>query len=155
MKTPRLLVGGVLLLACFFLSSCRRDPAMRVVVYCAHDREFAEEIIKDFEKQSGLKVDVTWDTEGNIFISDGNYSSKYPKAEDFVSTGIPFIRANRIKPVAVSTRTRASTLPDIPTVIESGVPAYDVEYWFCVFAPAATPKDIVARLHDEITEVPQ
>ena len=65
---------------------------------------------------------------------------------------MPFIRANRIKPIAVSTRARAATLPDIPTVIESGVSAYEVEYWFGIFAPAATPKDIVARLHEEIAQ---
>jgi len=65
---------------------------------------------------------------------------------------IPFIRANRIKPIAVSTKTRAATVPDIPTVIESGVPGYDVEYWFGIFVPAAVPKDIVARLHDEIAQ---
>jgi tripartite-type tricarboxylate transporter receptor subunit TctC len=63
---------------------------------------------------------------------------------------MPFIRANRIKPIAVSTRMRAATLPDIPTVIESGVPAYDVEYWFGIFVPAATARDIVTRLHEEI-----
>src|SRR5690242_7881658 len=44
---------------------CTRDSTSRVVVYCAHDREFAEEILKDFEKQSGLKVDVRYDTEAN------------------------------------------------------------------------------------------
>jgi iron(III) transport system substrate-binding protein len=37
----------------------------RVVVYCAHDREFAEQILNDFEKQTGVKVDVRWDTEAN------------------------------------------------------------------------------------------
>jgi tripartite-type tricarboxylate transporter receptor subunit TctC len=40
-----------------------------------------------------------------------------------------FIKSNRVKPIAVSGRTRADTLPQIPTVIESGVPAYEVEYW--------------------------
>ena len=65
MKILQIVVGGVLLLACISLVSCRRDPTQRVVVYCAHDREFADEILRDFEKQSGLKVDVTWDTEAN------------------------------------------------------------------------------------------
>ena len=65
---------------------------------------------------------------------------------------MPFIRANRIKPVAVSTRERTATVPDVPTVIESGVPGYDVEYWFGIFVPAATGRDIVARLHDEISQ---
>jgi len=42
-----------------------RSSASRVVVYCAHDREFAEAILQQFEKESGLKVDVKWDTEAN------------------------------------------------------------------------------------------
>ena len=63
-----------------------------------------------------------------------------------------FIKINRIKPIAVSTRARAATLPDVPTVMESGVPGYDVEYWYGTFVPAATPKELVARLHDEIAQ---
>ena len=55
------------------------------------------------------------------------------------------IRANMVKPIAVSAKTRAPALPDTPTVIESGVP-YEAEYWYGIFVPAATPKDIVARL---------
>ena len=60
-----------------------------------------------------------------------------------------FIKSNRIKPIAVSSRTRAGALPAIPTVMESGVAAYDVEYWYGLFAPAATPRDVLARLGDE------
>jgi iron(III) transport system substrate-binding protein len=47
------------------LPGCRRDSRARVVVYCAHDREFAEDILRAFEKESGLKVDVRFDTEAN------------------------------------------------------------------------------------------
>ena len=61
-----------------------------------------------------------------------------------------FIRANQVKPVAVSARSRAATLPDIPTVIESGVAGYEAEYWYGIFVPSATPKDIVARLAQAI-----
>lgn len=46
-------------------TSCRRDAAARIVVYCAHDREFAEDILKAFEQESGLKVEKRWDTEAN------------------------------------------------------------------------------------------
>ena len=63
-----------------------------------------------------------------------------------------FIRANRIKPIAVSTQTRAASLPEVPTVSASGVPGYDVEYWYGTFVPAATSRDIVARLSDEIAQ---
>ena len=63
-----------------------------------------------------------------------------------------FIKIGRVKPIAVSTQKRAATLPEVPTVIESGVAGYDVEYWYGTFAPAATPKDIVNRLHEEIAQ---
>jgi len=60
-----LLLAALILL---LLPGCRRDPSTRVVVYCAHDREFAEDILTAFEKDSGLKVDVRWDTEANKSI---------------------------------------------------------------------------------------
>jgi len=50
-------------IALLVLAGCRNSN--RVVVYCAHDREFAEDILTAFEKQSGIKVDVRWDTEAN------------------------------------------------------------------------------------------
>src|SRR5262245_16622242 len=53
----------LLFLVC--LAGCGESPRNRVVVYCAHDREFAEDILKDFEKQSGLKVDIRFDNEAN------------------------------------------------------------------------------------------
>jgi tripartite-type tricarboxylate transporter receptor subunit TctC len=62
-----------------------------------------------------------------------------------------FIKTGRIKPIAVSSRTRAAALPEIPTVIESGVAGYEVEYWYGIFAPAATPRDVLARLGDDLT----
>jgi tripartite-type tricarboxylate transporter receptor subunit TctC len=63
-----------------------------------------------------------------------------------------FIKIGRVKPIAVSTQKRAATLPEVPTVTESGVAGYDVEYWYGIFAPAATPKDIVIRLHEEFAQ---
>ncbi len=64
-----------------------------------------------------------------------------------------FLRANRIKPLAVSSQKRAPALPDTPTAAEAGIGGYDVEYWYGLFVPAAVTKDVVARLHDETTQV--
>jgi tripartite-type tricarboxylate transporter receptor subunit TctC len=63
-----------------------------------------------------------------------------------------FIKATRVRPIAVSAKTRVATLPAVPTVMESGVPGYDVEYWYGIFVPAATPRDAVTRLADEIAQ---
>jgi tripartite-type tricarboxylate transporter receptor subunit TctC len=65
---------------------------------------------------------------------------------------MPLIRSARVKPIAVSTRNRWPSLADVPTVIESGLASYDVEYWYGVFVPAATPQQIVKRLADEIEQ---
>jgi tripartite-type tricarboxylate transporter receptor subunit TctC len=65
------------------------------------------------------------------------------------------IKGGLVKAIAVSSKARMPTLPDVPTVIESGVPGYEPEYWYGVFAPAATPKDIVAKLADAVAKAVQ
>jgi len=65
---------------------------------------------------------------------------------------VALINSGRLKALAVSTAKRSPTLAQVPTVMESGVPGYEVVYWYGLFAPAATTKEIVARLHNEIAQ---
>lgn len=65
----------------------------------------------------------------------------------------PFVKAGRLKALAVSSAQRAPSMSEVPTMAESGVPGYEVEYWYGFFAPAATPKDILARIHADTAEV--
>jgi tripartite-type tricarboxylate transporter receptor subunit TctC len=66
-----------------------------------------------------------------------------------VPSGMPFIRSGRLIPLAVSTPTRSSALPDVPTTIELGYPNSEYIFWNGLLAPAKTPRDIVDRLHGE------
>jgi tripartite-type tricarboxylate transporter receptor subunit TctC len=59
------------------------------------------------------------------------------------------IRANRLRPLAVTTRKRTLNLPDLPTMSEAGLPGYASTLWIAVHAPAGTPKPIIARLNRE------
>jgi tripartite-type tricarboxylate transporter receptor subunit TctC len=68
-------------------------------------------------------------------------------------SSIQFVRAGRLRAVAVGTKKRISIAPELPTVIESGVPAFDVSLWAGVLAPAGTPPEIIARLNREINAV--
>ncbi len=72
-------------------------------------------------------------------------------------TGIPSvlanIKSNRVRALAVTGKTRTAALPDAPTVIEAGVPGYEVSPWFGVLVPARTPPAIVATLNREIVSV--
>ncbi len=63
----------------------------------------------------------------------------------------PYVKSGRIKALAVTSAKRAAALPKVPTIAESGVPGFATVGWFGVVAPAATPKDIVAKLNNELT----
>jgi tripartite-type tricarboxylate transporter receptor subunit TctC len=67
-------------------------------------------------------------------------------------TSVPHIKAGRMRIIAVTGAAREPTMPDVPTVAESGVPGYEFGIWFAMFAPAATPKAIVTRLNQEIVK---
>jgi tripartite-type tricarboxylate transporter receptor subunit TctC len=69
---------------------------------------------------------------------------------DNIITTLPLVKAGKLRPLAVSTRQRSKVSPEIPTLDESGIPGFDATAWFGLFAPAATPRDIVARLSQEV-----
>jgi tripartite-type tricarboxylate transporter receptor subunit TctC len=60
------------------------------------------------------------------------------------------IKADRLRPLAVTTPKRAASLPDLPTMSEAGLPGYSMALWIAVFAPASTPALIVARLNKDM-----
>jgi tripartite-type tricarboxylate transporter receptor subunit TctC len=67
---------------------------------------------------------------------------------------LPFIKAGKLRPIAVSSAVRSSLLPDVPTVAESGgLPEFEVSVWVGILAPAGTPKEIVNRLNTEIVKI--
>ncbi len=65
---------------------------------------------------------------------------------------LPQIRANRVRALAVTSATRITPLPDVPTIAESGVPGYNVTSWYGVLAPARTPRAIIDKLNAEIAK---
>ncbi|MGE5526971.1 MAG: tripartite tricarboxylate transporter substrate binding protein [Rhodospirillaceae bacterium] len=74
---------------------------------------------------------------------------------DQLSTSVPYIDGNKLRPIAVTTRTRAPRYPNLPTIDESGLRGYDVMTYNGLIAPAGTPREIVARLHSEVTKALQ
>lgn len=69
-----------------------------------------------------------------------------------IETVLALIRANRLRPLAVSTRERAPALPDVPTAIDAGFKDYEAIGWFGLMAPAGTPPAIVEQLSAEVAK---
>jgi tripartite-type tricarboxylate transporter receptor subunit TctC len=67
-------------------------------------------------------------------------------------TVMSHIRAGTIVPLAVAAKERLAVLPDVPTAAEAGLPGWEASSWFGVVAPAATPPEIIRRLHAEIAK---
>jgi tripartite-type tricarboxylate transporter receptor subunit TctC len=63
------------------------------------------------------------------------------------------IEAGRLRAIAVSTTKRVSSMPNVPTVAESGVPGYDSGVWYGMLAPRGTPREVIARLNEEFRKV--
>ncbi|NBQ94423.1 MAG: tripartite tricarboxylate transporter substrate binding protein [Betaproteobacteria bacterium] len=68
---------------------------------------------------------------------------------DNIPSSLPHIKAGKLKALATTGAKRDAALPDLPTIAESGVNGYESDVWFGLTAPAATPKDIIAKLSDE------
>ncbi|MCC7079076.1 MAG: tripartite tricarboxylate transporter substrate binding protein [Burkholderiales bacterium] len=69
-----------------------------------------------------------------------------------ISAAIPLVKSGRLRALGVTTSTRASALPSVPTIAEGGVPGYEASSWTGVLAPAATAPAIVNRIHASIVE---
>ena len=67
-------------------------------------------------------------------------------------TVVPYIRAGKMKALAVTSKARMPQLPEVPTVIEGGLAGFEVTSWQAVAAPKGTPKDVMAKLHGDIAK---
>lgn len=102
----------------------------------------------------------------NIQLTHVPYKGNGPAVTDLLAghvsvlfTGWPavvgHVKSGKLKMLAVSTTKRHPTLPDVPTLNESGVPGYDVTAWFGFIAPAGVPKDVIAKLNADIAKAVQ
>ena len=71
---------------------------------------------------------------------------------DLPIVAIPFIKQGRVRALGVSGAKRAAVLPEVPTIIEAGIPGYDADLWFGLFAPALMPNDRLSRIHGDVVK---
>jgi tripartite-type tricarboxylate transporter receptor subunit TctC len=75
---------------------------------------------------------------------------------DTINTVMPYVKDNRLGPLAIAITRRSSVLPDVPTLEEAtGLAGFEMSAWQGIVVPAATPKEIVARLNAEVNKAAQ
>ena len=72
-----------------------------------------------------------------------------------LASGMAYVQSGRLQGLGVTGKERSPLLPNVPTFIEAGAPAYNTTYWWGVAAPAGTPADVIARLNKEIAAAAQ
>jgi tripartite-type tricarboxylate transporter receptor subunit TctC len=78
-----------------------------------------------------------------------------PIVFDPIPTSMGHVRSGRLRALAITSAKRSALMPELPTVAESGLPGFDVSAWFGLYAPAATPRDVVVKLNADVNRVLQ
>ncbi len=90
---------------------------------------------------------------GGAPMSTDLISGQIPLGIDVITAFAPMVKAGQIRALAVTTRTRSPLLPDVPTVLELGMPQLVAENYFGVSGPAGLPKDVVDKLTKAVNEI--
>jgi len=105
-----------------------------------------------FERMAGIElthVPYRGTAQSTLDLLEGRVEMQFGT----IPPSLSHIRAGKLRALAVTGATRNPTLPDVPTIAESGLPGYESALWQAIVAPAGTPAAIVARLNREVTVV--
>ena len=106
----------------------------------------ANELLKNLEKINMVHVPYKGATLATVALIGGEVDEVIVS----VASAMPMIQTGKVRPLAVLSERRVATLPGVPTAKESGVDDFLMSIWYGMFAPAGTPREIIARLNREI-----
>lgn len=107
-------------------------------------QHLAGELLKSMAKVDIVHVPYKGIAQGVTDLVAGQISMTFD-----LGTVVPHVKSGRLRPIAVANKARSLALPDVPTIAEAGLPGYEASAWYGLFAPAGTPREIVARLNLE------
>jgi tripartite-type tricarboxylate transporter receptor subunit TctC len=111
--------------------------------------QFCAELLKSTAGIDMVHIPYKGSPPGVAAVLAGEVSLMFANLTDVGSQ----IKSGRVKPLAVTTMKRAELLPNVPTMVEAGVPDFEITSWFGLLAPAGTPAPIVSRLNAEMVKV--
>ena len=90
---------------------------------------------------------------GNVPALTDVMGGQVPVMFDQTATALPQVKAGKVRALAITSAKRSPAMPDLPTVAEAGLPGYESTAWFGILGPAGMPKDLVAKLGNEIVKI--
>jgi tripartite-type tricarboxylate transporter receptor subunit TctC len=134
-----------------FVKAARKNPGQFAYAPAGQgsSTHLTAELFNTQAKIQLVNVPYKGDAPGIADVMAGHVPVMFPT----LPAALPFIKSGKVIPIAVSSARRSAVLPDVPTVMESGVPDYDVGVWVGFFAPAGTPHEIVEKLNGAITRI--
>jgi tripartite-type tricarboxylate transporter receptor subunit TctC len=109
----------------------------------------AAELFNSYAKIKMLHVPYKGNSQAVVDVISGQVMMMF----DQVSTSAAFVKAGKLRALAVTSRTRSPLMPELPTIAESGVPGYEDITFNGLMAPAGTPHDILVRLNAEVAKI--
>jgi tripartite-type tricarboxylate transporter receptor subunit TctC len=106
-------------------------------------QQIAAELFKSMAGVDMVHIPFKGSGQAVIDLMAGNVDMNF----DSIPAVIQYVKSGKLRAIAVTSAKRASGLPDIPSIAESGYPGYDLVTWWGLFAPAGTPPDVVAKIH--------
>ena len=128
------------------LAKSRKEPLRFASSGNGSSQHLAAEL---FMQMTGVKM-IHVPYKGSMQAAVDLISGQVDLNFDGVGSALQFVRGGKLKVLGVATAKRVSLIPDVPTIIESGLPGFTAQSWFGVFAPAGTAPEIVTRLADDI-----
>ncbi len=102
-------------------------------------------------REAGIKINEVLYRGSSPVITD-LLGGHVTMAFDAIATSLPHIKSGAFRPLAVSSKARLKSLPDVPSISET-FPGYDVVAWYAIWAPKGTPTEVVKRLNTEINDI--
>ncbi len=109
----------------------------------------AQELFRAQAKVGFVHVPFKGSSPANADLLGGHVSLLF----DSVAPSLGNIKAGKVRALAVATDKRVASLPEVPTIAESGLPGFSANNWFAVFVPGATSREVINRLNAEIVKI--
>jgi len=109
----------------------------------------AAELFKTMARVDIVHVPYKGNTPAFVDLLSGQVSLSFPT----IPSALPHVKSGKLRVLAVTSAQRSKTVPDIPTIAESGLPGYEASSWYGVLAPAGTAGAVVGKLQKEIAKV--